>query len=157
MNEEIPIRFASDAMVGRLARWLRILGHDIYYASKISDETLIDLARSEGRLILTRDTHLLQRKNLPPHLFIQDDRLEDQLRQVIRDLHIKAIGLLTRCLNCNLLLTPISREEAKPWVPPYVYATQTRFRQCPGCRKIYWPGTHVSKIMARLKELEPNP
>src|SRR5947209_19064973 len=75
-------RFAVDWMLGRLARWLRILGHDVVYGRHLRDRTLVDCARRERRLILTRDTRLLRHGDLPPHHFITSDQFRHQLRPV---------------------------------------------------------------------------
>ena len=160
MVEKPPVRFLADAMVGRLGRWLRILGYDVNTfkrgakQAKRSADKLLDEARAEKRLILTRDTYLLKRKSLPPHLYLQDDRLDDQLRQVFKDLHLKPEATLNRCLDCNLPLGDISKEKVKDRVPSYVYQTQTEFSECPKCKKIYWEGTHVERMIERLKHFE---
>src|SRR5215467_6140599 len=91
-------RFAVDWMLGRLARWLRILGHDVAYGRHLRDRTLVDCARRERRLILTRDTRLLRDPELPPHLFIASDHFREQLRQVSEAVCVGAAPLLTRCL-----------------------------------------------------------
>src|SRR5262245_36922355 len=102
-------RFAVDKMLGRLARWLRILGHDVAYGPHLSGRTLVDQARHEQRLLLTRDTRLLRDPHLPPHLFIASDHFRDQLRQVAAAVPLGA-GFLHRCLDCNRPLESVSRE-----------------------------------------------
>ena len=74
--------FAVDKMLGRLARWLRILGHDVAYGPHLSGRTLVDRARRERRLLLTRDTRLLRDPDLPPYVFVASDHFRQQLRQV---------------------------------------------------------------------------
>ena len=160
MEENSTVRFLADAMVGRLGRWLRILGYDVTPFHRISKQAnrsrnrIIEQARSEKRLILTRDTYFLKRKSLPPHLFIEDDRLEDQFTQVLHNLHLKPKASLNRCLDCNFPLEHISKEAVKKRVPPYVYQTQSDFSQCLRCRKIYWEGTHVERMIERLKQFK---
>ncbi len=160
MKEKPKIRFLADAMVGKLGRWLRILGYDVSTFKRQAKQTcesrnkLLEKGRVENRLILTRDPYLLKQRNLPACLFIQDDYLEDQLRQVLKDLHLKPEPFLNRCLDCNSPLVDIPKEEAKNRVPPYVFQTQTEFSECPHCKKIYWEGTHVERMIDRLKQIK---
>jgi len=98
------VRFAADRMLGRLARWLRILGHDVAYGPHLGGRTLVRCARQEGRLILTRDTRLERDPELPPHLFVTSDHFREQLRQVAAAVPIGGAPLLGRCLDCNRVL-----------------------------------------------------
>jgi uncharacterized protein len=149
-----PVRFLADAMVGKLARWLRILGYDTLYFREIDNDRLLELARAEGRRLVTRDARLIGRRPGLPHTLIRDDRPEQQLRQIVRELRLcPSTGLLTRCVECNATLEPIAKEQARPRVPPYVFRTQERFSRCPDCGRLYWKGTHEERIRARLKEL----
>jgi uncharacterized protein len=144
--------FAVDKMLGRLARWLRILGHDVAYGPHLSGRTLVDRARREHRLLLTRDTRLLRDPQLPPHLFITSDHFRDQLRQVAASVPLGA-GFLGRCLDCNRPLEPVAREAVAATVPPYVLATQERFERCAGCGRVYWPATHRAHMLDELAAL----
>lgn len=147
-----PPRFIADCMLGKLARWLRIVGYDAAYENRISDEDLIARARREGRVLLTRDTRLVKRRALPPNILIGSEVAEIQLRQVLEelDLRVRTDGLLSRCIVCNREAVPISRREAHGEVPPYVHRTQRRFSRCPDCRRIYWRATHVEDMLERL-------
>jgi hypothetical protein len=144
--------FAVDKMLGRLARWLRILGHDVAYGPHLSGRSLVERARRERRLLLTRDTRLLRDPELPPHLFVSSDHFREQLRQVSAAVPLGG-GFLHRCLDCNRALEDVSRAEAAPHVPPYVLATQEHFQRCPGCRRTYWPATHRAHMLDELAAL----
>jgi hypothetical protein len=148
MGAERP-RFIADCMLGKLARGLRALGYDAAYEHRISDADLIGKARADGRILLTRDTRLVKRRALPPHLLITSERPAAQIRQTIEAFSLEPdpASLLTRCLLCNVETARISREEAKGKVPPYVFGTQSRFAECPKCRRIYWRATHVKGIL----------
>src|SRR5262244_445141 len=87
-------RFLADRMVGKLARWLRILGYDTIYLPQLSPEGVMREARRQGRLILTRDTRLLRRKDASPFVFVQSDRFREQLRQVVDTLHLDPVRAL---------------------------------------------------------------
>ena len=162
MKDTVPVRFIADAMVARLGRWLRILGYDVAtfyrkaHQAENSRKEIIQRAIREDRIILTRDAHLLKHKELPPHCFILNDRLKDQLNQVLNELHLQPQIRLTRCLDCNLSLESIPKEAVQTRIPPYVFKTQTEFCECPKCNKIFWEGTHVERIFERIKQLQLN-
>ena len=142
-------------MVGRLATWLRILGFDVLYDNRAEDDQIIAVAAREDRIILTRDTRLVQRKAARRHIFIRSDRVEAQVVQVLRELDVRAFpDLFTRCLRCNTPLAPMNREQAKDRVPAYVYQTQARFSHCPRCQKIYWAGTHRQRVLDALTRMK---
>ena len=149
------IRFAADRMLGRLAKWLRVLGCDVIYGRHLSGHGLIRAARAEGRLILTRDRSL-GRKQPPPLLFIDSNDYVEQLRQVLNACGITpGAGLFTRCLVCNSQLQPRAKESVENLVPPHVFATQERFSWCGGCQKLYWPATHQRKMLDALGKIAP--
>ncbi len=149
-------RFIADCMLGRLAKWLRVLGYDVAYDRRIADEDLIRRAWREDRILLTRDRALLGRRELRRlgvgHLLVESVSPEAQLVQAVRHhgLRLDAGRFLSRCLRCNEPTEPAGREEVKDGVPPYVLRTQRRFSRCPACRRVYWRATHVDGILRRL-------
>jgi len=147
------MRFLCDAMLGRLATWLRILGYDTVYANTADDHALARQARAEGRILLTRDTQLVQRRGIRA-LLITSDELEEQIRQVLTEFGLKPQALLSRCPVCNTPLRPLPRERAQARVPPYVFQTQASFHECPTCERVYWPGSHWARIRQRLDALD---
>ena len=151
MSESEIKKFAADRMLGRLAKWLRILGQDVIYGEHLCGYGLIHAARAEGRLILTRDRKL-KHKQPPAFLFIESDHYREQLEQVVRECALQLAGkLFTRCLECNAQLMPAIKEKVEKIVPPYVFATQGDFFSCPNCRRIYWPATHHQKMVEELQ------
>jgi uncharacterized protein with PIN domain len=144
-------------MLGRLARWLRIVGYDTAYEKIIPDDMLIQRVLEEHRWLLTRDGYLAKRKIVRDrHTLIQSDHLFDQLRQLRTELSLSLnldAETPSRCPECNLLLTPIPREEAAPRVPPFVAQQHTRFARCAGCGHVYWPGTQWAHLRAQLERL----
>jgi uncharacterized protein len=140
-------------MLGRLARWLRILGHDVAYFRRIEDAELVELARKEGRILLTRDTRLVRRRAAREALLIESPYLEQQLRQMVRwnGPALLARGLCRRCLVCNEATRAVDPAAIQGRVPPYVFKTQGRFRECPSCRRVYWSATHVHDMLRRLR------
>ena len=158
MNMQQPnqpvMRFIADGMLGRLARWLRILGYDTTYEKVITDEALIERAVRENRRLLTRDRRLTLRKLLRDrHILIVSDDIEGQLHQLHRDLKID-LDLTHRqgyrCADCNVALTTISHNDAASLVPPFVAEQYQAFLQCAHCRRVFWPGTHWQDLTRRL-------
>lgn len=139
--------FLVDGMLGRLARWLRILGYDTLFESSAGDWELVRRARAENRLLLTRDRQLAARRGVSA-LLIESDELAAQLRQVVAAVGPSADGAFTRCPVCNARLSPMRRRAARERVPLHVYNTHREFRFCSGCDRVYWRGTH----WARMKE-----
>ena len=146
--------FLTDATLGRLATWLRLLGYDTDYVAGGDERALLRRAASEQRILLTRNTRLLRRRGLPPHLFIEADDFRSQLRAVVRAFNLDpTAGFLARCSRCNAVLEALTAEAARAVVPPYVAATQSSFARCPNCRRVYWPATHVARMRRELARL----
>lgn len=148
-------RFIADVMLGKLATWLRLLGCDVEYFPKISDDDLVERAFRTGRVILTRDTELIRRRKVRDnHFFVRGDGFRDQLRQVAERFSIVPFGrIMTRCLRCNETLMVIDRSEVRDRVPPYVFETQHDFRTCGRCGRVYWRGTHRDKALTQVIEI----
>jgi len=148
------VKFAADRMLGKLAKWLRIMGQDVIYGRHLTGYGLIRAARQEGRLILTRDRRLKQ-KQPPEYLFIASDHHREQLRQVVKTCGLDPLAqAFTRCAECNALLGPRAKGAVEKLVPPYVFSTQERFFACPRCSRVYWPATHHERMLAELKTIE---
>ncbi len=143
-------RFIADVMVGKLARWLRVLGFDVLYSNRYTDNEIVRIAEDEGRVILTRDARLAARKLRTHCLLIESVDYREQLRQVVRALGLKDFAVFLRCLECNAVLEDIDKESIFHRVPPYVYLTQKRFAICPSCRRVFWHGTHADEMLKRL-------
>ena len=137
-------------MVGRLAKYLRMAGYDVLYINTASDDQIISKARETDRIVLTRDSLMLARrefkKGIIKYLFIKDDKLKNQLNQIKSDLKVLLKPNLVRCIECNRKLIKVKKEDVKNKVPPYVYKTQQNFLYCKKCDKYYWRGTHYDNI-----------
>jgi uncharacterized protein with PIN domain len=140
--------FIADRMVERLGRWLRLLGEDVAPAPPTADAAFE--AAGEGRVVLTRDTRLRARLALAgrPYLFIEHDRIEDQLRQVDAAFGLGGNRPLTRCSRCNAELTFHAPAALHGAVWPHVERTQETLGQCPTCGRIYWKATHLGRMAA---------
>jgi uncharacterized protein with PIN domain len=146
------MKFLADTMHGSLAKWLRLLGYDTVYRPDLADPALAQLARAEDRILLTRDVELTRRRELQ-FLLIASDQTLEQLAQVMRELDLHPRDAFSRCAECNVRLKIIAKQNVRDKVPPYVWKTQSRFKKCPRCQRIYWRGTHWLRIKARIEAL----
>lgn len=144
-----PPRFACDVMLGRSARWLRMLGFDAYYDNKAKDEDLKRLCLSENRVLLTKDVALHGSMPAGTSRLVRAVHPLQQLEEIAAAFGLGRFSLPCRCSLCNGELAPVEKETARDLVPPYVFRTQQAFQRCARCRKLYWPGTHAKGI-ARL-------
>jgi len=143
-----------DLNVGRLAKWLRVLGYDALFPADAEDNELLRIALREGRIIVTRDAglavrHLATSGRLKV-LLIRDDNPKDQLRQVVGSLDLDATRPFSRCICCNEPLDSLSRESVRERVPDYVYKTQQEYSGCAPCSRIFWRGTHWANMQRDL-------
>lgn len=144
-------RLIADAMLGKLARWLRVLGFDTLY-DRGEDAAIAALARSQGRVLLTRDREFAKRRGLQVVL-IDSQVLDEQIVEVITALGVEVDSLHPRCMACNVALNTLTPEQATPLVPPYIAQIHREFHQCPQCEKVYWRGTHWTAIARRLRKI----
>ena len=145
-----PMKFIADAMVGKLAKRMRLLGFDVLYGNTLEDNSILCIALEQDRIILTRDTGLASRPLARNHILIQSDMVDEQLAQVLDLFTIHEKDALTRCTICNEQLSEMDRHEARNSVPDHVYENSTGFRQCISCRRVYWKGSHL-KNMAKMR------
>lgn len=150
----MALSFVADRTLGKLVKWLRLMGFDTIIESGAGGN---DFQRDDDcvRLLLTRTGHLWKSASKRTSIWIESNDPDQQIRQVISELEIKysTLNPFTRCLGCNEPLKMISRNEALGLVPDYVWETQVQFSQCPGCLRIFWQGSHISRIRKRLNEL----
>ena len=148
------MKFLCDQMLGSLARWLRLLGFDTYYAdSEIDDTSLLEIAKKQKRVIITRDKELLIRakKHKIQLIEINSINLDEQLKTLLKDKEINEKKVLTRCSLCNTLVVEINKEDVKNRVPEKVFLNNELFWYCSKCDKIYWRGSHYDKIINKMK------
>lgn len=151
-----PPAFVVDAMLGRLARSLRVLGWDAIYDPGLSDRAQVELAAAEDRVLLTRDRHLLRELRPVRALGIRSDVPLEQLRQVVEALNLTPPAeLFTRCLVCNTPLVPVPPSAYATLVPPASRGLPGPVRQCPTCERVYWPGSHARRMRRALATALP--
>ena len=147
-------RFLCDAMLGSLSRWLRFFGLDCEFAGvEASDDEVAARAESEGRWLLTADRELASRG--PRTVLVRSISLDDQLVEVLSRLapDVRPDLGRSRCGECNGELIDVERDEVAAVVPPYVLRTATRFKRCDRCGRVFWPGTHSGRILARMRRV----
>jgi uncharacterized protein with PIN domain len=148
------MRFILTQELGRLVKWLRLLGFDTAYFPENNAGSLIIQALREERIILTRNSHLPKSKGLKIVL-LQSEKIKEQVAEVARKLGIKPDKekMFTRCLLCNVELVAVEKGKIKDKVPEYVFQTQEDFITCPQCRRVYWQGTHWGNAAKTLEEI----
>lgn len=142
----------ADAMLGRLARWLRLLGFDTLYYPHGSDADLLKAAIREDRVILTRDTRFPRIKNLKDFLLIKSNDPIEQVKEVI-SLYPRELKA-SRCARCNGVLDSVAeKEEIRDRVPEHVFFGRGNFMRCGSCGNVYWEGTHLKRFREMLYTL----
>ena len=143
--------FIADAHLGGLARLLRMLGFDTVYRNHITDRELIAIAASERRIILTRDRELLKCREVLRGMFVRALKPEAQLRETVRRWNlVHRQRPFSLCLHCNLRLEAIDPGTAAASVPDAIRQRYAAFARCPGCNRIYWPGSHWERMWSML-------
>jgi uncharacterized protein len=141
-------------MLGKVARWLVLMGYDAAYAARgLTDAQLVEQAQKEGRIFLTKDMKIPDVAGVKK-IIVRESAFESQLRRVFQEARLKwdPSRFFTRCTYCNKPLEPVAREEALPLVPPKVHTLETTFSRCPDCKKMYWQGTHTQRTVDSLKD-----
>lgn len=156
-DEATPKRFAVDCMLGKLSKWLRVLGFDTIFFQAIEDDELLRLSRRQGRILLSRDTALLEKADPASALFILSDDWRRQVRQTLEHFGLQnRVAPYSRCLECNLPLKAIPRERARNLVTPFVFETAAEFSLCPGCSRIFWRGSHHADMEDTIEQILGN-
>ena len=148
------MKFIVTKEVGRLARWLRILGFDTVYHDQDNTARVLLLALREQRIVVTRNKLLFDTISAKA-VYLTQEKVEDQLTAVVGKLGITRDEekMFSRCVLCNTLLVSVEKRSVKERVPAYVYKTQDAFMECGLCRRVYWPGTHWGNIRKAFKGL----
>ncbi len=146
------MKLLCDHMLGSLARWLRFMGYDTAYPQAVDDTGLIGKARTEDRVLLSRDKELVSR--LPGAIRIRSDDLEEQIRELASVLPLRLVDPLSRCSLCNAVLEAVPPAAVRELVPEGVRSRHQAFWRCPSCGRIYWQGSHWDKMIERLNSLQ---
>jgi uncharacterized protein with PIN domain len=144
------LKFVADGMLGRLARWLRLLGHDTKYSNSMEDRQLLAIAQKERRILLTRDLQLYQRataKGLDA-FYVEGQTQAEKLAHIAKrfDIRLDIDMTQSRCPRCNATVKSAQKEEIRKKVEENTFSSYNDFWICPKCKQAYWQGAHWPKI-----------
>jgi len=149
------MKFVLDHMLGKLAKWLRILGYDTIYYKGNDIKGLMEFAQREQRVILTLNRRLTSQEYEIDIIQLHENKIFHQLKELISKGYIAfhEDQIFLRCLLCNSLIKSLQREKAKGRVPDFIYLNHRNFFECPKCQKVYWQGSHLQNMKKTLEEL----
>ena len=156
-NEESSEKFIADAMLGEVARWLRILGYDVLYSRNYTDKQILSIAMKTGRIILTRDRGLYSRakkRNLKV-VYVSTDNIVERLAEIVlkTGISLDPDPRKSRCPECNSPLIIVrDKEKVRDRVPPRALEANDEFYMCPRCGRVYWEGSHWRNIRRIVRE-----
>lgn len=144
-------RFVLDSMLGKVAKWLRVLGFDTRYEHLYRYEQL-QTYQAQGFLVVTRNQRWCRRRGV---VCLSANDPAEQLRELVARLAVKPreVRLFHRCILCNEPLQVLQQAQVLGRVPDYVYETQATFYGCPSCQRVYWPGSHPQRMLDRLQHM----
>jgi uncharacterized protein with PIN domain len=148
------LRFTVDRTLGKLSKWLRILGFDTHFAA-LADPASLLVHLPDDRILLTRTRRMRASRSAKRLVVVEQDHVMAQLRELIQTLGIRPddVSPFCRCLHCNDLIQPIEKHSVYEQVPDHVWETQERFTQCPACQRIFWPGSHTVRTLEMIDGL----
>ncbi len=140
-------RFILDAHLGKLAKYLRMLGFDTLYENDYGDDEIITIAREEKRIILSRDKALLKSPGIDHAYYVRATEKHRQLIEVVDKFDLcSQFRSFTRCMTCNSVLIPKNKKSVRDLIDPGVYGRFDEFFYCPQCRKVFWKGSHFERM-----------
>lgn len=152
-------RFVLDTHLGKLARYLRLLGFDALYSNAYKDEELAAISsRGDKRILLTRDRGLLKRSEVTHGYYVRETRPLEQAREVVRRFDLRRlVRAFGRCIQCNGELIRTDCEEVADRLPPRIAAGFDEFSVCRDCSRVYWKGSHYDRLRRIVDELTGKP
>jgi uncharacterized protein with PIN domain len=151
-------RFVLDVHLGKLARYLRLLGFDSLYDRCYDDPTIVALSVAERRIILTRDKGLLKRRAVRRGYWLRHIQPRRQIAEVVEALDLaRLVRVFSRCMVCNAILEKVAEKDVSDQLPPGVRGQFEQLVRCPGCDRLYWPGSHYDRMVDLVKVLLPAP
>jgi uncharacterized protein with PIN domain len=147
-------RFVADGHLGRLTRNLRLLGFDVAYPKNADDRELLKVMARENRALLTRDRRLLMHGIVQHGYCPRSQNADEQTIEVVRRFDLsELIAPFARCLRCNAPLEEAAKADVIDKLEPLTEIYYEQFRRCPGCKQIYWSGSHFPKLQKRIEEI----
>ena len=150
-------RFVLDVHLGKLARYLRLLGFDTLYERNYADATISAISVAERRIVLTRDKGLLKRKEVARGYWLRNTQPREQIAEVVDVLDLRRrVELFTRCMVCNHILETVDETDVRELLPVGLRGQFGRVARCPGCERLYWPGSHYDRLADLVSSLVGN-
>jgi len=147
-------RFILDVHLGKLVRYLRMLGFDAAYDRDWDDSMIIDLSLRHERIILTRDLGILKQNRVTHGYWLRHHEPRQQLQEILLALDLfRQLKPFTRCMVCNGRIHPAEKAVIRGQIDPDIFQRFGEFRQCEDCRKIYWRGSHYEKMLRLVNKL----
>jgi uncharacterized protein with PIN domain len=147
-------RFVLDVHLGKLARYLRLLGFDTLYERDYADAVIASISVSQSRILLTRDKGLLKRKEVTRAYWLRSTQPRAQIAEVVRVLDLRrGVELFTRCMVCNHTLQTVNEADVRDALPVGLRGQFGRVARCPGCERLYWPGSHYDRLAELVSSL----
>lgn len=147
-------RFIVDANLGRLSRYLRMLGFDAHYDVNLSDEDIIRMAVKNKMIILTRDLGILKHSKVSRGYFVRNQQPRQQIREVVRKFSLeRKFNPFSRCIACNGQIKSVAKDQIIDLIPPKVNDDFDEFYQCADCGRVYWKGSHYESMLKKIEEL----
>jgi len=149
------LRFIVDANIGKLARYMRMLGFDAMYDNQLEDPEIIRISIDEKRIILTRDLEILKQNSVTRGYYLRSQDPKEQLQEVIERFDLLSnLKAFSRCMKCNGKLTKIEKEKVRDHVDTETWGIFNEFYQCNSCNKIYWKGSHYERMKEMIEQLQ---
>ncbi|MCS7228421.1 MAG: Mut7-C RNAse domain-containing protein [Candidatus Kryptonium sp.] len=149
------MKFVADVMLGKLARWLRLIGYDTIYDPNLSAKELVKIANEEGRIFITRSRRIAEELGAKNFYIVKSERFKEQLTEIVRELNLDTeTNLFSRCSICNTEIVEVEKSSVMNLIPEETAKSFDEFYQCPKCGKIYWDGSHTTRILKLLKEIK---
>jgi uncharacterized protein with PIN domain len=150
------LKFIADGMLGKITRWLRLLGHDVKYSNRLDDAALIAAAKKEKRILLTRDFELHKQAIAKGIIafYVEGETGEEKLAEIAKrfDIDLSVDMAISRCPKCNSRVRPFSKEKVAAEVEKSTFAHYEEFWKCRKCGQIYWQGAHWKGIRRELEK-----
>jgi hypothetical protein len=148
------LKFIADVHLGKLTRFLRLCGFNVHYLRNATNKEIINHSVNEKMVILTRDIELLKNKKVTHGYWVRSQKPTEQLKEILIRFDLeKQIKLFTRCMECNGLLQEVSKREIIKRLQPKTIEYYEEFRECSGCKRIYWEGSHYERMKNSVENI----
>lgn len=151
-------KFLADAMLGNIARKLRLLGFDCKYFATIKDDQLLSIAKNENRILITRDheiSNICKKQDIVTIDLLGTDEMS-QIVEICKKISVNKCKINmtnVRCTLCNGIIQPIEKEKIIDRIPIKVVQSMQQFWICDFCNHIYWEGTHIRNLQKFIDEI----